>query len=396
MTEIERIRREFPLLEEVIWLASAGIGPMPRRALDAVAGIQRALYEGFAPEIWKEAGEAVEGARNAAAALLGVEREEVALTRSTTEGLNAVAAALPWERGDNIVITDEEYPANTIPWYHQARLHGIEVRVVRSQGWRLPLDAFAEVIDRRTRVVAVSHVQFASGYRVDLVGLSELAHAHGALLVVDAIQSAGAIRVRPRELGVDVLACGGYKWLCGPEGTGFLYMCRGLAEELLPAQAGFPNIAAEEHEELWDALCGGDTWVRGFSHYAAGARRFEGVGLNPGLLSALAAALRYFLELGTDWIEKRVLTLSGTLIEELSRHGYEVVTPKEPRERAGIVLVRGRWGLATPEARERMERHFLDYGIKVHVRAGGIRVSTHFFNTEEDVERFLAALSRLE
>lgn len=395
MKPIEEIRREFPLLKEVVWLASAGTGPMPRRALDALAAVQRTFYEEFNPGTWREAGKTPERVRRAVATLLGVEAGEIALVRSTTEGLNAVAAAIPWERGDNVVITDQEYPANAIPWYHQARRHGLEVRVVRSRDWRLPVDAFAEAVDRRTRVVAVSHVQFASGFRVDLAGLAELVRAHGALLVVDAIQSVGAIGVHPRELGVDVLACGGYKWLCGPEGTGFLYVRRGLAEELVPAQIGFPHITHADRRSLWDALCGGDTWVRDFSGYAGGARRFDGVGLNPGLLSAFAAAVEFFLELGPGWIEARVLGLSGALMGELSRRGYDVITPEGAGERAGIVLVRGPWDLSGPEARAAAERHFLSHGVKVHVRAGGIRISTHFFNTEEDIARFLTALEEL-
>ena len=395
MRTIEGIRRDFPLLREVAWLASAGTGPMPRRALDALAATQRALYGGFDPGAWKRAGEIPERVRALVASLLGVDREEVALVRSTTEGLNAVAASIPWERGDNVVITDQEYPANAIPWYHQARLHGVEVRVVRSRDGRLPLDAFAGAVDRRTRVVATSHVQFASGYRVDLAGLAELAHAHGALLVVDAIQSVGAIRVRPRELGVDALACGGYKWLCGPEGTGTLYVPGDLAEGLCPAAVGFPNVAAADRDDLWDALCGGRPWVRGFSGYARGARRFDGVGLNPALLSAFAAALEYQLELGAEWIEERVLALSGRLIGELARRGYRAVTPADPRERAGIVLLRGPWALSAPGARARAERHFLERGLKVHVRAGGIRISTHFFNTEGELERLLVALAQL-
>ncbi len=396
MRDLGDIRRQFPLLKEVVWLASAGMGPMPRRALDALAATQRALYGGFDPDAWRGMGRTAERARCLVAVLLGVDREEIALVRSTTEGLNAVACAIPWERGDVVVITDQEYPANAVPWYHKARRHGLEVRVVRSREGCLPLDAFAEVVDRRTRVIAVSHVQFGTGYRVDLAGLAELARAHRSLLVVDAIQSVGAVRVRPRELGVDAIACGGYKWLCGPEGTGFLYLRRDLAEELVPAQVGFPNIAAEEHEGLWDALCGGRTWVRDFSGYAVGAQRFDGVGLNPALLSGFAAALEYFLELGLKWIEERVLRLSGRLIGELSRRGYGVVTPGEPAERAGIVLVRGPWDLSTPGVREMVERHFLERGLKIHVRAGGIRVSPHFFNTDDDIVRFLSALEEMK
>ncbi len=393
--DIQAIRGEFPLLERVVWLASAGVGPMPKRALEALAGLQRALYEKADPTAWEETKEVFGRVRWLIAKLLAVDPVEIALTRSTTEGLNAIAAALPWKRGDNVVITDQEYPANAIPWYHQAHLHGIEVRVVRSQDGKLPLNAFVEAVDRRTRVVAVSHVQFGSGFRVDLAGLSELAHAHGALLVVDAIQSVGAIPVRPRDLGVDTLACGGYKWLCGPEGTGFLYVRRELAEELMPAAVGYPNISPREHGELWDALCGGGVWVRDFSGYAPGAARFDGVGLNPALFSALAASLGLFLEIGLERIGERVLELSGMLIAELPRLGYGVATPVDPVERAGIVLVRGPWDLGVPRARQAVEGHFLERGIKVHVRAGGIRVSPHFFNTQDDLSRFLDALESL-
>ncbi|MBC7098241.1 aminotransferase class V-fold PLP-dependent enzyme [Candidatus Bipolaricaulota bacterium] len=391
--DLQAIRREFPTLEKVVWLASAGVGPLTCRALAAWEKAQRSLYQEFDPEAWREAGRIQERVRGLGATLLGVDPEEVALTRSTTEGLNAVATAIPWRRGDNVVITDQEYPANAIPWYHQARLHGLQVRVVRSRNGRLPVEAFAAAVDGRTRVVAISHVQFGSGFRADLAGLAELAHAHGALFVVDAIQSVGAVRVLPRELGVDALACGGYKWLCGPEGTGLLYVRHKLAEGLHPRAVGFPNISQAEQEDLWEALCGGRGWVRDFAGYAQGAIRFEGVGFNPALLSAFAAGLEYFLELGLGWIEERVLELSGQLIAELTRLGLEVVTPGDPRERAGIVLVRGPWDLRDPSTHKSVEAHFLSRGIRIHVRAGGIRISTHFFNSEDDLDLFVEALA---
>jgi len=281
---IERIQEDFPLLKEVVWLASAGVGPMPRTALSAMAEVQSRLYERLDPAAWEEYGERC---RKLVARLLAVAPEEIALVRSTTEGLNAIAGAIPWQHGDTIVITDQEYPANVVPWYHQAHRHDLEVRVVPSENGRLPLGRFEEVIDRRTRVVAVSHVQFASGFRTDFAALAELAHAHEALLIVDGIQAVGALRVQPRELGIDVLACGGYKWLCGPLGTGFLYVRRELADELTPMALGYERISAPEYEAIRDALRAGGTWVRDFSRPAAGAKRFDGVGLNPALLSGL-------------------------------------------------------------------------------------------------------------
>ena len=390
--EVQEIREEFPLLKEVVWLASSGVGPMPRAALSAMAAVNSKLYASYDPKAWSAEDEVRERACTLIAKLLSVSPEEIALTRSTTEGLNAIACAIPWKRRDHIVITDQEYPANAVPWYHQAHLHGLEVRVVRSEAGRLPVSRFAEAIDDRTRVVAISHVQFATGFRADLAALSELAHSYGALLVVDGIQSVGALAVRPQELGIDALAAGGYKWLCGPLGSGFLYVRKELCQDLVPVGLGFGEIAPREHEDIWDALSGGRPWVRDFSELAPGAKRFSGVGLNPAVLEGLSAALEMFLELGPEWIEARVIALSGLLIERLKRRGFQVVTPETEEERAGIVLFRGPWDLSRKEVREELDRRLEATGIKVSIRAGGVRVACHFFNTEEDLERLLEAL----
>jgi len=390
--DVQEIREEFPLLKEVVWLASAGVGPMPRAALAAMAAANSKLYAGYDPKAWSAEEEVRERACTLIAKLLSVSPEEIALTRSTTEGLNVIACAIPWERGDNIVITDQEYPANAVPWYHQAHLHELEVRVVRSEAGCLPVSRFAEAIDGHTRVVAISHVQFATGFRADLAVLSELAHSHGALLVVDGIQSVGALVVRPQELDIDALAAGGYKWLCGPIGSGFLYVREELCQDLVPVGLGFGEIAPTEHDDIWDALSGGRPWVRDFSELAPGAKRFSGVGLNPAVLEGLSATLELFLELGPKWIEARVIALSGLLIERLNRRGFQVVTPEAEQERAGIVLFRGPWELARKEAREQLDRRLEAAGVKVSIRAGGVRVACHFFNTEEDLERLLEAL----
>ncbi len=160
--EFQAFRREFPLLERVVWLASAGTGPMPKRALER---IQQALRTGFDPTAFEEG--ISQKVRDLVARLLSVDPVEVALTRSTTEGLNAVAAALPWSRGDNVVITDQEYPANAIPWYHQGHLHGIEVRVVGSREGRLPLDAFAEAVAGGADAATVARRQAAGLTAID-------------------------------------------------------------------------------------------------------------------------------------------------------------------------------------------------------------------------------------
>ncbi len=388
---VERIRKDFSLLGHVRWLASGATGPMSSHALGAIEEVQAGLYTGFHPEAWER--DYPEEARSVVARLLGASAQEVALTRSTSEGLMAVGSSIPWERGDRIVISDQEYPANAVPWFYLARRYGLEVRVVQSVDGRLPLDAFARLVDRKTRLISVSHVQFGSGFRVDLAGLAELAQSHGALLVVDGIQSVGALCVPIRDLGVDALACGGYKWLCGPMGTGFLYVRRQVAERLVPQGAGFEHLASSEWDELWEALCGGGTWVRDAGELAEDAHRFDGIGHNFPLLAGLTAAVDYQLRLGPEWIERRVLALSGQLVELARSAGLQVLTPAADKERSGIVLLQGPWDLSQPAARMSLEEALRGRGVVVNVRAGGVRASCHFFNDEEDLRQLMVALT---
>ncbi|MGC9530482.1 MAG: aminotransferase class V-fold PLP-dependent enzyme [Candidatus Bipolaricaulaceae bacterium] len=384
------VRRQFPLLADVVWLHSAGVGPMSRRALDAVDRVQASMYRRLEPEAWEQ--DPQQESRRRLAQLLCVDPDEVALVCSTSEGLNALAGSLTWRPGERIVLADQEYPANVVPWYHQAHRHRLQVSVVRSRDGRLTVEDFARVVDSRTRVVAVSHVQFASGCRLDLAALAELAHRHGALLVADGIQAVGAVAVRPRDLGVDAVACGGYKWLCGPLGTGFLYVRRELADRLTPAVAGFEQIGPAEHQAVWDDLCSGAPWVRDFTTLAPGAPRFDGVGLSPALFAGLAAAVEQQLEFDPHWIERRIRALTGRLIAGLGRRGYRVVTPTAEEARAGIVLFRGPWDLSSTAGREELENGLLAQGVRVSVRAGGVRAACHFFNTEDDLGRLFAAL----
>ncbi len=390
---VARIRADYPLLGHVRWLASAATGPMSSGALEAMEQTQGGMYRRFHREAWERDYPAE--ARSAIGRLLGADEGEIALVRSTSEGLIAVGTSIPWRRGDRVVITDQEYPANAVPWFHLAHRNGLQVRVVRSVGGRLPVSEFARQVDRRTKVIAVSHVQFASGFRADLAGLAELAQSHGALLVVDGIQSVGALQVPVRELGVDAVACGGYKWLCGPVGTGFLYVSRQAAEHLLPQGAGYEHLACGERDELLEALCGGGTWVRETAELAEDARRFDGIGHNCALLAGLTSAVCHQLELGPQWIERRVLELSGRLGEMARGAGYDVLTPEEDEERAGIVHLRGPWDMSQPDARTALEGALCEQEIVVSLRAGGVRVACHFFNDEDDLQRLLEALGSL-
>ncbi|MHC5038234.1 MAG: aminotransferase class V-fold PLP-dependent enzyme [Planctomycetota bacterium] len=393
MPDLETIRRDFPVLEKVAFLASAGFAPMPAPAAE---GIRRYLDDVYVRFDWDAIEEDVYGAcRKAAARFIHADPDEVALVKSTTEGVNAFASSVPWSPGDKILLNDMEYPANVIPWVHQAHRHGLEIQVVPSTKGEVPAERMLEAIDERTRVVAVSHVEFANGFKHDLRALADAAHAKGAYCFVDAIQSLGAMEVDVGALGIDGLTAGGYKWLCGPVGTGFAYFRKEGIPGLRPGYAGFESLEAVEQKALWDRAVRGEPYVGDFKALSDTATRFEYGSLGSLPFKGLEGSLAYFQALGMGWIESRIARLTAFLRERLEAEGYEIMSPREPEKRGGIVLFRPKVDVRDREAREGVVQRLREARVYVHVRCGGIRVSCHFFNSEEDLERLLHAVASL-
>ncbi len=391
--EVGRIRSDFPVLKEVIHLASAAVGPMPARSIRA---IKESLDRAYKAWDWSWARETLKQCKETISHLINSNPDEVALIRSTTEGINAIASGISWKKGENMVIDDLEYPANVIPWYHQARMHGLEVRVVKSKNGSLSLESFQEKIDERTRVVAVSHVQFVNGFRIDLKKLSKVVHEAGALLFVDAIQSLGALKVDVKELNVDAISAGGYKWLCGPIGTGLLYIRKEVIEEINPAHIGFESLDEEEERGLWLDLVTGLRYVRDYCSLSSKAKRFEYGSRNAALVAGLKSSIEYLLEIGMNRIERRVEELADYLMKRVEEEGYSTITPKEKGQRAGIVNFNPGIDLRREEAAGKLSSKLRKRGILISVRGGGIRVSCHFFNTYDDIERLLDAIKSIK
>lgn len=393
MYNIERIRNDFPALNKMLFFASAGVGPLPRTALVAMQRYSKELRVDFAGSAWEDDPRAE--TRALATKLLNASQEEVVLTDSTTAGINLLAGALPWKTGENIVLNDLEYPANVFPWLYQADRHGLEIRVVRSCNGAVPLDDLVQVIDRHTRVLAVSHVEFGTGYRNDIAALAEAVHRVGGLICVDAIQSLGVLQVDVKELGIDALASGGYKWLCGPIGTGFVYVRADLIEALQPATAAYNNLPRKEGETVWNALVSGADYPMEHAPLAKGGKRFETEGLSPVLFKGLAASLRYLLDLGIDHIAMRIAELVAHLIDRLTEAEIEILSPTNPEERSGIVTVRVPFDLSQPAEVKKLEEQLRVAGINAHPRGGGLRLAVHFFNTTEEIDRVVAFLKML-
>ena len=367
-------RALFPITQRYAYLNHAGVGPLPTRSVAALEAFVRRQAE-YGSEAWPNAAETVERIRARTAAFIGATPDEVAFCKHTSEGISFVAAGLDWRPGDNVVLSEYEFPSNAIPWLN-VRDRGVEVRFVPARpGGLTPAEDLIAAIDGRTRVVAVSWVMFCTGYRVELAALAEAAHARGAWLVVDSMQGLGGIPFAARDWGVDAMASGGAKWLLGPPGVGIFYVRPELAERLRLHEAGPWTVP---HRPSW--------LDRTFDPHP-NARRFESSFVNLLGLVGLEVALDLLDEVGRDAVWARILALTDRLIAGLDARGYQLFGPRDAAHRSGIVCFRH------PARRpEEVEAALRAAGVVVVVREGSVRASPHFYNDETDIDRLLDAL----
>ena len=367
------MRTLFPIAPRYAYLDHAAIAPLStpvRSTMEVFLG--RLTEEPFDLAHWERLRGQV---RVRVAELLAVSPESIAFTKNTTSGLGLVAAGLDWEAGDNIVGVDREFPANIYPWMGLKR-KGVELRLYRPEQGRIDLKALARLCDRRTRVVAISAVQFWSGFRTDLDALRTALKGHDALLVVDGIQAAGAMHLDLSSAPVDFLCAGAQKWLLGPIGVGFAYVGPRMLERLNPVTIGTDSVVRDEEYFQYDLTLKPD------------ARRFEEAAPNyPGILG-MGAAVNLLLRAGSRAVEEVVLRLADRLRDELPRRGYELVLkPTLPSERSGIVSFRHP-RMVPAELQTRLR----EAGVIVSLRSDFLRASAHYYNSDEDLDRLLEAL----
>ncbi len=236
----QALRQEMPVAAKWAYFDHAAVSPLPRAARDAmIAWAHQASDEG--DTIYPQWYRAVEQVRATAARLLNATGPEIALVRSTTEGINLVAEGFPFQPGDNVVTLENEFPSNIYPWMNQAS-RGVEVRRVPAPGMRVDLDRLRQACDRRTRIVAISWVGYASGWRCDLAAVAELVHAAGALLLVDAIQGLGVFPLDLAQVPIDFLATASHKWLLAPEGGGIFFIRRQHLDTLRATGIGAHSV----------------------------------------------------------------------------------------------------------------------------------------------------------
>ena len=374
---------DFPILRKLNFLNHAGVAPISGPAAQALREFAtQAAERAYVDSGWYRR---VGQVRKTAARLLNARSPaEIAFVPNTSSGLALVAKGLPMHEGDRVIISSVEYPANRYPW-EDLRRRGVEVvEVAQQPDGRIEVEQVCDLINDRTRVVSLSHVQYASGFRIDLRPISDVVHQAGGYLCVDAIQSCGVLPVDVQAMGIDFLSADGHKWMLGPEGAGIFYCRAELCPLLHPNVVGWMNMI--------DAGNYGDYRFE----FQPDARRFEPGSWNlPGIL-ALGASLDLLLGVGIDTVWQRVEALTGRLDERLRDRGYEVHSPRAAEgERSGIVIFSPPGGNADPSAHAQRTQLVADLerrGIVIVLREGRLRASPHFYNTPRQIDQLLEAL----
>ncbi|MFN2289759.1 MAG: aminotransferase class V-fold PLP-dependent enzyme [Anaerolineae bacterium] len=371
---LDQARDLFPVSQHYAYLNHASVAALPA---PVVAAMQRYLEDqslqgGVALQDWDVR---LAGIRQTAARLIGAHQDEIVFTSSISHGLNLIATGLDWRPDDNLICAETEFPANVYPWMNLQR-RGVEVRFAPARANRILVADLIGLMDNRTRLVAISFVEFGTGYRNDLAAIAEACHERGVYLCVDGIQGLGALQFDVRQIPVDFMATHAAKWMLGPIGAAFCYIRRQHLDMLEPVMAGWRSVVDRDNYYCYD------------SPLRPTGERFEPGSLNAVGLVGMAAAIDLILSVGLRTIEDRILDLTGYLTDGLQARGYRITSPIAHRqERSGIICFQHP-ALPASEVGEQLYAA----GVIVSVRGDVIRVSPHFYNSEGDIERLLAAL----
>lgn len=372
---IYKYRSEFGVVSSSIYLDHAGVAPIPGRVRDVVSEfLSRASEKAILDyDSWMER---VQEVRSASATLVGSDIDEIAFTKNTSHGISLVSGGIEWNQGDNVIVTEKEFPSNVYPWM-DLESKGVDVRTAPFKDGRISIDDIKAIIDERTRLVSVSHVQSVNGFRIDLKNLGRVCKESGTLLFVDAIQSLGVVPMNVKEYGVDFLSADGHKWLLAPEGTGIFYAKRDLCPALKPGLIGWNSV---ENQDDFNNI---DYTLK------CNAGRFEEGSYNVMGIYAFGASIDMLLEIGVSNILERVLGLGELIISEADHRGFQIESPRSSEERGGIVSFRGNFD--PPSIRQKL----MENSVVVNERGGALRLAPHFYNTEEDILGFFSELDKI-
>lgn len=373
-------RRRMPVTERWAYFDHAAVAPLP---VDAQAAIQAWMAGAVADgdTVWPQWVRALEQARQTAAGMILADPSEIAFVANTTAGITVVAEGIPWQPGDNVVTLANEFPSNQYPWLNLAT-RGVETRRVPVEEPVVDIDLLEQAIDSRTRVVSVSWVGFATGWRLDLDQVVQLVHSRGAYLFVDAIQGLGVFPLDVSRTPVDFLAADGHKWLLGPEGAGILFIRREHLDHLRPIHVG------------WNSVVQGNDYSRIEMNLRPAAARYEGGSQNLVGTLGLGGSLELLVGQGLgprhSAIGERVLAVTDRACEALQREGARIVSHRDHRHASGIVSFD--WPGCDPQ---QARKHCLAQRVVLSCRNGHLRISPHAYNNEDDIGRLIESLRAL-
>jgi len=375
---IHALREQFPITRRWVFLNHAGVCPLSLPVAQAMREyLDDSLRNG--PRWSEHWYQRLEQGRRTFARLVGADPAEIAYVKNTTQGVLIAASSIPWQRGDNCLIFDQEFPANVYPWL-ALEASGVQVRMVRPVGGRITPELIAEHCDERTRCVALSFVQFANGFRADMEAIGKFCRERKIFFFADIIQGAGVIPLDVRACCIDMASCDGHKWLLGPEGMGFFFCRREILDELRPANIGWYSVVEPEKFTEYDLTLRPD------------ARRFEEGSLNIAGGFGLCAAVNMLARIGPEACFARLLALTDEIIARARERQFEILSPvATTAERSGIVVFR------VPGCdNARLVRQLADkHRIQVAFRGGGVRVSPHIYNTVEEIACLFSAIDEL-
>ena len=374
---LEQLRTLFPFTTAgTIYLNHAGTSPLSTRVVETMT---RYLHERSAGKIenYVDDLKMVTGLRGMVQRMIGAPSpDRISFHANTSDAINIVAAGLQWKPGDRVLLNSIEFPANVYP-YLNVRRHGVEIDFLDSASGRIPLETIERGMTARTRLLALSAVQFLSGYRADLEAIGRVCRSRDIVFAVDGIQAVGAVRIDVQRMNIDALAAGCQKWQMGPQGAGFLYLTEELQHRIHQATLGW--LSVDNPWEFYDYA----------QPLAASARRYEGGTLTIPSLWGMHAGLATLLDVGMDDVEDQILGLTEILIEEILADGsIDLYTPPDRLHRAGIVTV----NLPPHIDQNTTFRTLAARKLITAIREGKLRLSPHFYNSPDEMRRTAAII----
>jgi len=370
----QAIRSLFPVTEKYIYLNHSAVCPLSTRVRDAMNGLVDDVTRNGSGN-YNDWLQTYERTRESAARLVNARAHEIAFMRNTSDAISAVANGIEWREGDNVVTCNVEFPANVYPWMRLCEEQGIQLKFAEEREGRIDPDELLSKVDDRTRVVTISWVQFASGFRSDLARIGRFCRERNIIFVVDVIQGLGGLKLDVERDYVDAFAADAHKYLLGPEGIALLFVSDRVIDRIKPTVVGWTSVKNYEQHLDYDL------------NYHDGALRFECGTLNTAGVYGLGAAIDLFLEVGPAEVEAYLLGLSDYLAKRLTVKGYNVISSRLPGETSGVVT-------CTHERYSPRELHRLLRATNIITapRANRLRISPHFYNTREEVDALIEAL----